>query len=364
MSEKQSEASIDKALVERVKRSADAIEHSIDSVTLLPRHGSARRYARAVSASGEIRVVMVLPDAHDSAHEIGATAYNELKDSPFIQVQQLFESRGIRVPEVHAIDEANRTIWLEDLGARDLDRAQAEQTDAQVSLYEEAIELLLNIQRIELDECPASIKTSRFSVEHFEWELQHYVEWRLEKRLGVELDDERRARLREEFAQISQELHAIPVVCSHRDFQSHNLMVRDDGEMVAIDFQDALAAPAVYDLVALLRDSYVVLDAESVRALFEIWFMGASGSILGREISLSQAWRWFRLQTIQRKLKDTGRFEYFALHDGNDGFLQYLGDSVMYVAEALSEMDAYPVLTATLGEFEPLFGHSNGEASL
>lgn len=355
MSEKQSEVAIDDALIDRVKRSATVLEHPIESVTLLPKHGSARRYARTRSEEGENRVVMVLPEGRAAAHEVGASSYDELTDSPFLQVQRLFAARNIRVPAIYGIDEANRTIWLEDLGPRDLDQAQAQDPDVQMRLYEDAIGLLLKIQQIELDECPASIRTNRFSIEHFEWELEHYVEWRLEKRLAVEIDDERRFKLREEFEQISQELHAIPIVCSHRDFQSHNLMVTEDDEMVAIDFQDALVAPVVYDLVALLRDSYVVLDSASVRALFETWFRGASGTILAREVSLAQAWRWFRLQTVQRKLKDTGRFEYFALHDGNDGFLQYLQDSVTYVAEALREMDAYPVLRATLTEFEPYF---------
>ena len=35
-----------------------------------------------------------------------------------------------------------------------------------------------------------------------------------------------------------------------------------DGELVVIDFQDALQGPRQYDLVALLRDSYVELDRD------------------------------------------------------------------------------------------------------
>ena len=54
----------------------------------------------------------------------------------------------------------------------------------------------------------------------------------------------------------------------HRDYQSRNLMVVDDGtlRLVWIDFQDALLGPRVYDLVALLNDSYQEFDRPFVEA--------------------------------------------------------------------------------------------------
>ena len=39
-----------------------------------------------------------------------------------------------------------------------------------------------------------------------------------------------------------------------------------DGELVWIDFQDALMGPRVYDLVALLCDSYQTFDADFAAA--------------------------------------------------------------------------------------------------
>jgi len=43
---------------------------------------------------------------------------------------------------------------------------------------------------------------------------------------------------------------------THRDYDARNLMVRDDGTLAVIDFQDATIGPSHYDLVSLLRDSY------------------------------------------------------------------------------------------------------------
>ena len=48
----------------------------------------------------------------------------------------------------------------------------------------------------------------------------------------------------------------------HRDYHSRNLMLRDD-QLFIIDFQDARMGPDTYDLVSLLRDSYVdIADAQ------------------------------------------------------------------------------------------------------
>src|SRR2546427_7644566 len=44
-------------------------------------------------------------------------------------------------------------------------------------------------------------------------------------------------------------------------------MVLANGEQVVIDFQDALQGPRQYDLVALLRDSYVELDRPLIDAM-------------------------------------------------------------------------------------------------
>jgi hypothetical protein len=90
----------------------------------------------------------------------------------------------------------------------------------------------------------------------------------------------------------------------HRDYQSRNLMVRASGAICWIDFQDALLGPRVYDLVALLNDSYQEFDRAFVEARLDE-FAAAAGlgkderALLGRE---------FDYVTVQRKLKDAGRF--------------------------------------------------------
>ena len=52
----------------------------------------------------------------------------------------------------------------------------------------------------------------------------------------------------------------------HRDYHSRNLMLHD-GSLYIIDFQDARMGPDTYDLVSLLRDSYVDFTEQQVDEL-------------------------------------------------------------------------------------------------
>jgi len=61
----------------------------------------------------------------------------------------------------------------------------------------------------------------------------------------------------------------------------------------------------------------------------------------------------FDLITVQRKLKDAGRFVYIDRVKKNPGFLQYIPSSLGYVKTALERLDEYRPLYETLGKYIP-----------
>ena len=68
-------------------------------------------------------------------------------------------------------------------------------------------------------------------------------------------------------ARLARRIAGWPRAFVHRDYQSRNLMVSGQTKRLCwIDFQDALLGPRVYDLVALLNDSYQVFDRAFVEA--------------------------------------------------------------------------------------------------
>src|SRR5690606_27638504 len=101
-----------------------------------------------------------------------------------------------------------------------------------------------------------------FDVEKLTWELDFFVKHFIEGYRGATLTAAERAALSEEWSNIVTELAGERRVLCHRDYHSRNLMLHD-GRLYMIDFQDARMGPDTYDLVSLLRDSYVdITDAE------------------------------------------------------------------------------------------------------
>ncbi len=102
-----------------------------------------------------------------------------------------------------------------------------------------------------------------FDVEKLTWELEFFATYFVQGYRGVALGSPRARRRSPRSGQsIVEELAAEPRVLCHRDYHSRNLMLRD-GSLYIIDFQDARMGPDTYDLVSLLRDSYVdITDRE------------------------------------------------------------------------------------------------------
>lgn len=325
---------------------------------LLPPHGSLRRYVRvSFNNTAPSKMLMLLPPRDAHGPEAGTTEDFAVQDSPFVQIAQWLQNVGVRTPLVYAVDEHNRAIWLEDLGDQDLDQALQAKRYSTQEAYGDALQLLAQFQNAPTQSAPPHVCQQRkLDAELLFWELNHYVEWRLQKRLYVELDAETRRALNACFYTIVQDLTQLPQVTVHRDFQSHNIMCPPDGRFALIDFQDCLQGPLPYDAVALLRDSYIELDVHDLRQFVRMWADNTRDQGLSN-LSVAALTRAFHLQTIQRKLKDTGRFEFFDLAQNKSGFLQYRQASVRYVRHALEQLNdpSLAPLFTVLSQHEPMF---------
>ncbi|MBS1153479.1 MAG: phosphotransferase, partial [Myxococcaceae bacterium] len=193
--------------------------------------------------------------------------------------------------------------------------------------------------------------TRAFDEDLYDWEFHHFREWGLEAWSGQKPSDSERAQLDAIFRRLSAQLAAAPKGFTHRDYQSRNLMVKD-GELVVIDFQDALLGPRQYDLVALLRDSYVELDRpfiEQMQAIYVAEFKAKTGE----EIPLPEFTAFFDLLTVQRKLKDAARFEFIHRVKGNPGFLVSIPASLRYVRAALQQQPQLADLHRLVAKYVP-----------
>lgn len=313
-------------------------------------------------------MAMVLPqsDAALKSEEGGSSADPLPSELPFVDVQRYLANIGMPVPAIDHVDMARGVLFLEDLGDEMFEHAVlAAKTSVEViELYREAIDLLVKFQR----HTQGHNKTSHdktgpaqtiawqraFDRELLRWELDHYREWGLEARQGITLATEDRAALDAASDKIVDALLDAPRTLVLRDYQSRNIM-RKKGTWIMIDFQDALAGPCIYDLVALLRDSYIVLEPPQVEALIEHYTTAGKAAGLPWCDDADEVRRLFHLQTLQRKLKDAGRFIFIDKVKHNPSFLGYYEPSIAYVRYALEQLPELDDLRTLLEKIEPAF---------
>lgn len=325
---------------------------------------STRSYYRidlvAEHAGTRTMIVMQLPaDALKSDEGTSGQPPTEL---PFLNVQRLMEERGVPVMTVHAVDMNAGVLLLEDLGDETFfERLQHTPLERWRQHYAVAIDVLADMHaRMQApdDNCIAYQRS--FDEKLLRWELDHFREWGLEALTGP-LPTRARAELDACFDDLVTQLLALPQGFVHRDFQSRNLMwvprgtgdgLRD--ELVVIDFQDALLGPRVYDLVALLCDSYVDLDQALQEAMLRRYAERAQMTANESDALLRGFWR----VALQRKLKDAGRFIYIDRVRGNPDFLQWFPQSLRYVGRALSQCGEMSALDRILRELVPGFPDS------
>lgn len=293
----------------------------------LPGGASNRTYHRVWLPDGQTRVVMVLAEEPIRSEE--ATSGPVATELPFVEMQRFLARNGVRVPRIDVYDTDRGQLWLEDLGDLTLLATMTDGGDYRAA-YRPALELLVSFQRgtkARPTGGPIAYRR-RFEPALLRWELDHYVEWRVEAQLERRVSPSERALLDAAFDRLVKAVTGQPQILCHRDFQSTNLMAVGS-ELVLIDFQDALIGSYSYDLVALLRDSYVALSPTSVDALVGDYLA------LRPDLHEDRFRRDFHVQTIQRKLKDAGRFVYIDRVKGNPHYLQYVDRTLRFVRHAL-----------------------------
>jgi hypothetical protein len=112
-----------------------------------------------------------------------------------------------------------------------------------------------------------------------------------------------------------------------------------DGNLYIIDFQDARMGPDTYDLVSLLRDSYMDISEAQVDDLIAYFLALQAGTALEQEPAEFR--RRFDLMALQRNLKALGTFGYQTTTRRNPVYIQYIPRTLHY---ARTNLEKYPRL--------------------
>ncbi len=251
----------------------------------------------------------------------------------FANVARLLARMPVLIPAILAHEDDLGIVVQQDLGDVTLQAHLGTASPADhAALYRQAVGFIAVLHRhgaaLASDEfLPYRIA---FDAEKLTWELEYFVRHFIEGYRGVALSSGIRAALHEEWRLIVEELAAEPRVLCHRDYHSRNLMWHQE-RLYIIDFQDARMGPDTYDLVSLLRDSYVNLPDPLVDAL-------VSEFLALKDTGTSE--RSFRprfdLMALQRNLKALGTFGFQTAVRRNPVYIQYMPRTLHYVRRNLT----------------------------
>ncbi len=338
------------------------VKEPIARVEIFALQGDAsdRRYFRvhyfrdaAVRGAAEKSAVIVMQQKEPTPEQ----------ESDFNRIQKFLARLKMPVPKILHHDTERGLLFLEDGGDTHLADLARTSPDSIVAWYQKAIELIVSMQtRVTKNIQPhRPVGFPKFDGEKLMWEMdfmmEHYVTGFLRRKLSREEKSEIRAAL----LGLCKTLAAEEQVFTHRDFHSRNLIVREENLML-IDFQDARMGPRQYDLVSLLKDSYVVLKEETRDELLG-YYLQRMEQEEGRRIPRSPFRKVFDWMSVQRNLKAIGTFAFQYMEHKNDRYLEYIDPTLRYIRDTLHSRPDLEPLCQTLQSAIPKLNASGGEIS-
>ncbi len=284
----------------------------------------------------------------DAAEDPAGRPLGGAPEPPLEPIRALLERAGLPVPRRYAGDAMLGLELLEDGGSESLcDRFARSGPAPGRRLIERAAALVPRLQRVEDDGSGVAAFTRRLDLALFRYKAELFAGYSLPLALGRAPRQAEADLVRDAFAWIAAHCAEAPVRLAHRDFQSQNLLVHgpgDEPELVMIDLQGAFLAPPEYDLVCLLRDSYLPLDEAFVAAVCERIRPLLPDAPAAAEFGLR-----FDLLTLTRKGKDHARFLATATR-GDTRFLRYLAPTALMLKAAARRSAAVAPPLARLAE--------------
>lgn len=255
---------------------------------------------------------------------------------PFIQIDRALAECGVNVPNIHAEDQQQGFLLLDDFGHKQyLDELNQSTANP---LYTAAIDALIPLQRCPTDKYPFPDYSEALLLK----EMDLFSNWLLQTHLQITLNPSEKGQLDNIYQQLAQSALEQPRVIVHRDYHSRNLMHTPVNSPGIIDFQDAVIGPVSYDLVSLLRDCYIGWPLSDIHCWVDYYLqLARQNGVVAANISDQQFQRWFDLMGVQRHLKASGIFARLNHRDGKSNYLQDIPRTLNYIVAVAAN---YPEL--------------------
>ncbi len=232
----------------------------VDSFEMLPLSGSYRQYCRLQNKNRSV---------------IGALNDDVKENTAFLSFSNYFIKSGLPMPEVFAVSSDLKKYLQEDLGNTTLfnflssTREKEGFSENIVSEYKKVLKVLPKIQIIAGKGIDYSVCYPRdaFDKQSMMWDLNYFKYYFL-KLAKIHFDEQ---ALEDDFQLFTNYLlSANSGFFLYRDFQSRNVMLKDD-EVYFIDYQGGRQGALQYDLASLLYDGKADIPHSVRTQLFDFY---------------------------------------------------------------------------------------------
>ncbi|RYY87827.1 MAG: hypothetical protein EOO15_10785 [Chitinophagaceae bacterium] len=225
-------------------------------VTVLPQAGSERRYFRLT--------------AEDGRSVIGTHGANVRENETFAYFAEQFYAKGIPVPALLAMSDDGTSYLQQDFGDRSLLEVLEQEgySERTYNLFRESLRQLASLQvrgdeGLDYSRC---LTNREFGKQAILADLLYFKYYFLDA-LREPYDKQ---RLIDDFEALANYLtHTEYLFFLFRDFQSRNILVREQDAVGFIDFQGGMKGAPQYDVASLLWQAKAALPAEWKERLLE-----------------------------------------------------------------------------------------------
>lgn len=318
---------------------AEAVSlNKVEDCRLLPQSGSRRRYYRIYLS--------------DNKTIIGA--YNEdiTENKAFFAYTDFFHEKNLNVPKILSVHSDEKHYLLNDLGTETLygelcySRENGLDFSSIVALYEKVVAQLPLFQLTAKQGLDMSVAYPRaaFDRQSMQWDLNYFKYYYL-KMVNIPFNEQ----LLEDDYQLFMDylLSAESDYFLYRDFQSRNIMVKDN-EVYFIDYQGGRAGALQYDIASLLYDAKADLSQELRNILLERYLDSLSKHI---EVDRDKFKAYFNAFALIRIMQAMGAYGYRGYFERKSHFLQsipYAIKNLKYLIPNSTILDKLPELKNVL----------------
>jgi len=283
-------------------------------INQLPKSGSSRIYYRIKGNDSSV---------------IGAFNTDVKENKAFFSLTRHFIQKGLKVPKLLAISKDQQYYLLSDLG--DLTLYSHLTCHLKDSLYDDKMmnyfkSALFHLVRFQTEGADGFDFSNCYPKKVFDrrsvmWDFS-YFKYSFLKPTGVIFDED---KLEDDFDSFtSYLLNDEMVYFQYRDFQSRNIMVKDEG-LYFIDYQGGRRGPCLYDVASLLYQAKAAIPQAQRDLLFNYYLSELNSK---RKVEIDILKNRFPAFVLFRVIQTLGAYGYRGYFEGKAHFLQSIPPAI------------------------------------